>query len=111
MTPAIISNDETLELHAVLAGKVLGQLAGATAAPYLRAGKLVPVLLDHAPDIGSYFVYFGSRQSQPARARAFVDLVVERLTDSATFVLSPKELAAAGARLAKPARAGRGKAV
>lgn len=92
MAPAIISNDETLELHAVLAGKVLGQLAGATAAPYIRAGKLVPILLNHMSDVGNYFVYFGSRHSQPARARAFVDLVAERLTDSATHVLSNTEL-------------------
>lgn len=99
VTPAIISNDETLELHAVLAGKVLGQLAGATAAPYLRAGKLIPVLLDHVPDIGSYFVYFGSRQSQPAKARAFVDLVVERLTQTPTYALSDKELIRAKTRL------------
>lgn len=92
VAPTLISNDETLELHAVLAGKVLGQLAGATAAPYVRAGKLVPILLEHMPDVGNYFVYFGSRQSQPARARAFVDLVTERLTDNATYVLSAKEL-------------------
>lgn len=105
VTPAIISNDETLELHAVLAGKVLGQLAGATAAPYIRAGKLVPILLNHMSDVGSYFVYFGSRQSQPARARAFVDLVVERLTDSATYVLSNKELARTKAQLPNLVRA------
>ena len=70
----------------------------------------MPILLSHMSDIGSYFVYFGSRQSQPARARAFVDLVVERLTDSAMYVLSHKELAAAKSRLPKPTRAGKGKA-
>ena len=105
VVPTIISNDETLELQAVLAGKVLGQLAGATAAPYIRAGKLIPVLLDHVPDIGNYFVFFGSRQAQPARARAFVDLVVERLTDSATFVLSNKELIRAKGQLPNLMRA------
>ncbi len=105
VAPAIISNDETLELHAVLAGKVLGQLAGATAAPYIRAGKLVPILLNHMSDVGSYFVYFGSRQSQPARARAFVDLVVERLTESATYVLSNKELVRAKGQLPNLVRA------
>ncbi|MES2581248.1 MAG: LysR family transcriptional regulator [Pseudomonadota bacterium] len=99
VVPAIISNDETLELHAVLSGKVLGQLAGATAAPYIRAGTLVPILLNHMSDRASYFVYFGSRQSQPARTRAFVDLAVERLTDSPQFVLSHKELVSAKSRL------------
>ncbi|TXT39879.1 MAG: LysR family transcriptional regulator [Comamonadaceae bacterium] len=93
--PTIISNDEVLELHAVVSGKVLGQLAGATAAPYIRSGQLVPILLDHMPDTVYYFVYFGSRKSQPARARAFVDLAVERLTDCSHYVLTGKELAQA----------------
>jgi DNA-binding transcriptional LysR family regulator len=95
VVPAIISNDEILELHAVLSGKVLGQIAGATAAPYIRSGQLVPILLDHMPHIASYFVYFGSRTSQPARARAFVDLAVERLTDCPQYVLTAKELSRA----------------
>ena len=102
---AIVSNDETLELHAVLSGKVLGQLAGATAAPFIRSGQLVPILLDHMSDIASYFVYFGSRQSQPARARAFVDLAVERLTDCEKWVLSGKELVRARNRLPSLIRA------
>lgn len=95
VVPAIISNDEVLELQAVLSGKVLGQLAGATAVSYIRSGQLVPVLLDHMPDIASYFVYFGSRTSQPARARAFIDLAVERLTDCPQYVLTSHELARA----------------
>ena len=99
VVPAIISNDEILELQAVLSGKVLGQLAGATAAPYIRAGKLVPILLNHMVDGASYFVYFGSRTSQPARARAFVDLAVERLTDCPQFVLSSEELVRAHKQL------------
>lgn len=98
VVPAIISNDEVLELQAVLSGKVLGQLAGATAAPYIRSGQLVPILLDHMPDNASYFVYFGSRTSQPARARAFVDLAVERLTDCPQYALTDKELARATSR-------------
>lgn len=92
VVPAICSNDEVFELQAVLAGKVLGQLAGVTAAPYIRSGQLVPILADHMPDFASYFVYFGSRTSQPARARAFIDLAVERLTDNPEYVLSGREL-------------------
>lgn len=105
VVPAIISNDEILELHAVVSGKVLGQLAGSTAAPYIRSGQLIPVLLDHMPDIASYFVYFGSRKSQPARARAFVDLAVERLTDCPQYMLTNKELVAASRRLSGKAAA------
>lgn len=46
----------------------------------------------HEGVIARYFVYYGSRTSQPARARAFVDLAVERLTDYPQFVLTSKEL-------------------
>ena len=95
VTPAICTNDELLELYAVLSGEVVGQLAGVTAAPYIRSGQLVPVLIDHMPDHASYFVYFGSRSSQPARARAFIDLAVKRLVDNSDYVLSTKELRAA----------------
>lgn len=95
VVPAIISNDVDLELNAVLSGKVLGQLAGATAASFIRSGQLVPVLLEHMPDIASYFVYFGSRTSQPARSRAFIDLAVECLTDCPQYVLTSQELARA----------------
>jgi DNA-binding transcriptional LysR family regulator len=90
--PAICSNDELFELQAVLAGKALGQLAGVTAAPFIRAGQLVPILIDHMPNIASYFVYFGSKTSQPARARAFIDLAVQRLVDNPEYVLSEDEL-------------------
>jgi DNA-binding transcriptional LysR family regulator len=90
--PAICSNDELFELQAVLAGKALGQLAGVTAAPFIRAGQLVPILIDHMPDIASYFVYFGSKSSQPARARAFIDLAVQRLANNPDYVLSSGEL-------------------
>ena len=95
---ALCSNDEILELHAVVAGRMIGQLAGVSAAPYLRSGQLVPLLVDHMPVRYSYFVYFGSRTSQPARARAFVDLAVKRLVDNPEYVLSAKELKAAQGR-------------
>lgn len=100
VVPAMCSNDEILELHAVVAGRVIGQLAGVTAAPYIRCGQLVPLLVDHIPERYSYFVYYGSRNAQPARARAFIDLVIERLVDNSEYVLSMKELrmAARGAR-------------
>ncbi len=105
VVPAICSNDETFELQAVLAGKVLAQLAGATAAPYIRSGQLMPVLLDHMPDIASYFVYFGSKSSQPARARAFIDLAVRRLAGTPDCVLSDEELRGAQARGSRAAAA------
>ena len=102
VVPTICTNDEVLELHAVLAGRVIGQLAGVTAAPYIRSKQLVPLLIDHVPDRYSYFVYYGSRSAQPARARAFIELALERLIDNREYLLSMKELRAAarGARAA-----------
>jgi DNA-binding transcriptional LysR family regulator len=102
VTPAISTNDEILELQAVLAGQAIGQLAGVTAAPYIRSGRLVPLLVEHMSDRASYFVYFGSRSSQPARARAFVDLAVRTLADNSEYVLAPKELRAAQAKRKSP---------
>ena len=37
VAPALVTNDVDLELRAVLAGQVIGQLFGLTAAPHLRA--------------------------------------------------------------------------
>jgi DNA-binding transcriptional LysR family regulator len=96
--PAFCTNDEAFELRAVLAGEVIGQLAVPTVASLIRLGRLVPLLLDHMTDNYSLFVYYGSRAAQPARVRRFIDLVVERLTDSCDFVLRNEELAMAAAK-------------
>lgn len=102
VAPAVCTNDELFELHAVLSGKVLGQLGGVTAAPYIRSGQLLPILIQHIPDdFASYFVYFGSRNSQPARARAFIELAVKRLANNPEYVLSSRELADAQQGLLK----------
>ncbi|GAA5175977.1 oxidative stress response transcriptional regulator OsaR [Niveibacterium umoris] len=91
VSPAFSTNDELLELHAVLAGEVIGQLAVPTAAPHIRAGRLVPLLAEHVADGYSLFIYYGSR-ALPARVRRFIDLAVDRLTGSNDFVLSAEEL-------------------
>jgi DNA-binding transcriptional LysR family regulator len=97
INPAFCTNDEVMELRAVLAGEVIGQLAAPTAAALIRSGQLVPILLEHMTDHYSLFVYYGSRAAQPARVRRFIDLAVERLIDGTDFVLSSKELAQARA--------------
>lgn len=102
VVPAICSNDEVFELQAVLAGKVLGQLAGVTAAPYIRDGRLVPLLTDHIPEYGNYSVYFGSRTSQPVRARAFIDLAVQRLVGNPDYVLDEELLRSKDAQRRAP---------
>ena len=96
--PSFSTNDEAFELRAVIAGEVIGQLAVPTAASLIRAGRLVPLLLDHMTDNLSLFVYYGSRAAQPARVRRFIDLAVERLTESKDFVFTNDELLSAHAK-------------
>lgn len=97
MSPALSTNDSELELQAVLAGQAIGQLANFSAAAHVRAGRLVPLLLQHVSAPIGLHVYYGSRSAQPKRVRAFLDLAIARLLDAAAYVLSPKELAAAHA--------------
>ncbi len=92
INPAFCTNDETFELRAVLAGEVIGQLAAPTAATLVRAGRLVPLLLDHVTDHYSLFVYYGSRAALPARVRHFIDLAIDKLTNETNFVLKSEEL-------------------
>lgn len=92
-TPALTCNDEAFELRSVLAGNLIAQLAAPTAAPYLRSGQLVPLLLEHTTDYHYLYIYYGSRQAQPTRVRRFLDLAIERLHDSREFVVSSAELA------------------
>ncbi|MCA0177192.1 MAG: LysR family transcriptional regulator [Proteobacteria bacterium] len=93
LSPALSTNDAEFELQATLRGQVLGQLTNLTAAPYIRAGQLVPVLGKHVSSEYSVYLYYGNR-NQPLRVKAFIDMAIERLTDSDTFVLSRKELGA-----------------
>lgn len=95
VTPTFSTNDEDFELHTVLTGAIVAQLAAPTAAYHIRAGRLVPLLLDHVSDNHSLYLYYGSRSALPARVRRFIDMAVEHLTDSRDFVLDAEELALA----------------
>ncbi|WP_298933518.1 LysR family transcriptional regulator [uncultured Ramlibacter sp.] len=98
VAPALSTNEEQLEIEAVLAGHVIGMLTGVTAAAHIRAGRLVPLLTAHVADHVGVYIYYGSRTAQPARVRAFIDLAVERLLDNREYFLTAKELASAEAK-------------
>ncbi len=98
VTPAMSTNDTELELEAVLAGQVIAQLANTQAVRHLRSGRLVPILVPYLTDHLGLHLYYGSRAAQPKRVRAFIDLAVARLRDSAALVLTDDELQAASAR-------------
>ncbi|EYS84938.1 LysR family transcriptional regulator [Cupriavidus sp. SK-4] len=95
MSPAFSTNDTEIELQAVLAGQAIGQLANFSAAAHIRAGRLVPVLLQHMSAHIGLHIYYGSRAAQPKRVREFLDLAISRLLDSPAFVLTEKELGTA----------------
>ena len=92
------TNDIELEAEAVLAGEAVGQLMGVTAAPLVRAGRLLPLLTAHVPQHLGLYLYYGSRVAQPARVRAFIDLLVARVAGNTQFFLQPQELRAASTR-------------
>ncbi|MES2943082.1 MAG: LysR family transcriptional regulator [Pseudomonadota bacterium] len=90
---SFVTNDVEVEARAVVAGHAIGQLIGVTAAPLVRAGLLVPLLTAHVAEHLGLYVYYGSRNAQPARARAFIDMAVARLVDNDAFFLRTDELA------------------
>lgn len=98
MPAALSVNDAELELHAVLSGQVIAQLANIAAAPYIRSGRLVPLLLEHGSEHIGLHVYYGSRTAVPRRVRAFIDMAVEMLQDGGGHVLTPEETTAAAQR-------------
>lgn len=98
VVPALCVNEESLEVQAILDGQVLGQVTGVAGAAHIRAGRLIPLLTEHVADNTGVFIYYGNRTSQPARARVFIDLAVERLTNATDYVLTAKELAVAEAK-------------
>ncbi|WP_367180962.1 hypothetical protein [uncultured Piscinibacter sp.] len=52
----------------------------------------VPVLTEHMPEYAGHFVYFGSGTSQPACARAFIDLAAQRLIDNPEYLIGAEHL-------------------
>ncbi|WP_233809365.1 LysR family transcriptional regulator [Paraburkholderia sp. HP33-1] len=104
MSPAFATNDAELELQAVLAGQVIGQLASFSAAPHIRAGRLEPILVQHMSAHIGLHVYYGSRAAQPKRVRAFLDLALARLHHCGDYVLADKELAQFGSRTRRSSR-------
>jgi DNA-binding transcriptional LysR family regulator len=104
VTPTLSTNDTELELQAVLAGQVIGQLSNLSAAGHIRNGQLVPMLLQHMSDHIGVHLYYGNRTAQPKRVRAFIDLAIQRLLDSPDYVLTEKELARAGVSKRKSTR-------
>jgi DNA-binding transcriptional LysR family regulator len=98
LPPALSTNDIEIELQAVLDGQVIAQLSSMSAASHIRAGRVVPLLVQHVTDHMSVTLFYGSRRAQPARVRQFIDFAVERLTDNPDYVLKAAELKSLSSR-------------
>lgn len=105
VAPTLATNDTELEVQAVLAGQVIGQLANLSVAAHIRSGALVPLLLQHMTSHIGVHLYYGSRAAQPRRVRAFIELAIERLLDTPAHVLGAKELKAATSAAPRARRA------
>ena len=88
VAPALSTNDTEFELHAMLAGQVIGQTSNYLAAAHVRTGALVPLLTQHLSAHFSLYLYYGSRTAQPRRVRAFIDHAIRQLADSPRYLLS-----------------------
>jgi LysR family transcriptional regulator for bpeEF and oprC len=66
-------NDSDLVLQAVLEGQGIAQMAGYQICEFLRAGKLLACLAQHAPDDRAHYVCYLSRRHLPSRIRVFID--------------------------------------
>jgi DNA-binding transcriptional LysR family regulator len=105
MTPSFSTNDAELEVEAVLAGQVMGQLASFSVAGHVRAGRLLPVLVRHMSAHIGLHVYYGSRAAQPKRVRAFLDLAIARLHNCSEYVFADREVVQFSSRAKRPGRA------
>ncbi|MBC3475010.1 LysR family transcriptional regulator [Pseudomonas taiwanensis] len=92
VSPVLTSSDSETEMHAVLSGKVLGQIDSINAAAALRAGELIPVMLNTLSERMGLYIYYAQRADMPARIRTFIDFAIEKLLESKEFCLPQQEL-------------------
>jgi DNA-binding transcriptional LysR family regulator len=73
------TNDVDAEASAVLAGVGIGQLPSYIAAPLIREGRLVHLLVKHTTERIGLYIYYAQRAHLPPRARLFIDFAVAKL--------------------------------
>ena len=77
--PAIVVNDPSLAMRAVLDGQGVAQLAAYQACEALRDGLVVSCLDAIAPDDRGHYLCYLSRQQLPKRVRVFIDFMTARI--------------------------------
>lgn len=104
VAPVLSTNDTELEVQAVLAGQVIGQVSNLSVAEHIRNKRLVPLMLQYMSEHIGVHLYYGHRAAVPQRVQAFIDVAKARLMDSPRYVLTLAELRAAQSGLGKPRR-------
>lgn len=79
---ALSSNDGDIVLGWALDGHGILVRSEWDLAKYVRSGRLRIVLVGYTLPPADLFVYYPSWRNQPARARAFIDFIAERLHDT-----------------------------
>jgi DNA-binding transcriptional LysR family regulator len=79
---ALQTDDADCECRAVVAGVGFGQIVNYLALPLLRAGKVVSILDDLAPDPWPIYVYRPQRGPVPARIRLVFDAMLAALENA-----------------------------
>ena len=82
---SFFANDPEAEVDAVVAGMGIGLLASINAAADLRAGRLVPLLVEHHSDNLAFYLYYAQPRPMPSRVRAFIDFAMSRLGGAKSF--------------------------
>ncbi|USI71525.1 LysR family transcriptional regulator [Sphingomonas morindae] len=74
----IVADHSQAMIAMAVAGAGLTYGVDAALRPWIEAGLLSPVLLDHAVTGPGYHIYYPSRRQLPAALRLFIDLIRER---------------------------------
>jgi DNA-binding transcriptional LysR family regulator len=88
----VCCSDPEAEMQAVLTGLGVGQIDSINAAPFIRAGELVPLLVRHTSDRMGLYIFYAQRRDMPGRVRRFIDFAVERLRGGQPFHIPVTEL-------------------
>lgn len=76
--PGVLTlNHAMLMVEAAAQGMGIGYVPENAAEPWLRAGRLAPLLEDWSPPVGGLRFYYPGRRHVPAALRAFIDTVKE----------------------------------
>ncbi|WP_370301800.1 LysR family transcriptional regulator [Pseudooceanicola sp.] len=73
--PQITTNDLRLMLRTTLCGGGITFAIEETFAPFVKTGKLIPLLQDFLPPFPGFFLYFPQRRNMAPKLRALIDHV------------------------------------